>query len=90
MFDLSIAEMAFIAVVALLVIGPKELPILLRTVGRWVGRAKRLVHGVMDQLELNDLQADVKTIQNDAGEMFESYDLSEVQDKSRKPKSKGE
>jgi len=90
MFDLSIAEMAFIAVVALVVIGPKELPVLLRTVGRWIGRAKRFARGVMDQLELSDLQADVKTIQNDAGEMFEAYDLSEVEDKSRKSKTKDE
>ena len=86
MFDLSLAEIAFIAVIALVVIGPKELPIVLRTIGRWIGRFKRFVNGVMQQLELDDLQQDVRVIQNDAGEIFESYDLSDLQDDHRKEK----
>ena len=87
MFDLSIAELAFIAVIALVVIGPKDLPVLLRTVGRWIGKMKRMANEVIKQLELDDLQEDVRTIQNDAGETFEAYDLSDVEDKSRKAKS---
>ncbi len=91
MFDLSLAEMAFIAVVALIVIGPKELPVLMRTVGRWVGKAKRMSNEVLQQLELDDLQKEIHTIRNDAGEIFEAYDLSDVEDASRtqpKPKVK--
>ncbi len=88
MFDLSFAELAFIAVIALVVIGPKELPILLKTVGRWIGRFKRMTRGVMQQLELDDLQDNVRTIQNDAGEVFEAYDLSDVEDKSREGSQK--
>ena len=86
MFDLSIAELAFIAVVALVVIGPKELPVVLRTIGRWIGKFKRMANDILKQLELDDLQEDVRTIQNDAGEAFEAYDLSDIEDKSRKAK----
>lgn len=88
MFDLSFAELAFIAVIALVVIGPKELPIVLRAVGRWVGRFKRMARGVLQQLELDDIQEDARIIQNEAGDIYEAYDLSEVEDKSRESDSK--
>lgn len=40
MIDLSFSEMLVIAVVAILVIGPKDLPLALSTVGKWVGKAR--------------------------------------------------
>jgi sec-independent protein translocase protein TatB len=40
MFDIGYAELLVVAVVALLVIGPKDLPNVMRTVGQWVGRAR--------------------------------------------------
>lgn len=42
MIDLSFSEMLVIAVVAILVIGPKDLPLALSTVGKWVGKARGL------------------------------------------------
>jgi sec-independent protein translocase protein TatB len=40
MLDFNISEMAVVAVIALLVIGPKDLPKAMRVVGHWVGRAR--------------------------------------------------
>ena len=40
MLDVGWSEMAIVAVVALFVIGPKELPRALRTVGRYAGKIK--------------------------------------------------
>jgi sec-independent protein translocase protein TatB len=40
MFDIGYTEILIIAVVALIVIGPKDLPRVMRTVGQWVGRAR--------------------------------------------------
>ncbi|MBL8646796.1 MAG: twin-arginine translocase subunit TatB [Sphingosinicella sp.] len=40
MFDVGAPELLVIAIVALLVVGPKDLPRLLRTVGNWVGKAR--------------------------------------------------
>lgn len=90
MFDLSLAEMAFTAVVALIIIGPKELPLLLKTLGRWIGKFKQFSRGVMAQLELDELQSDVTIIRNEAGEAFEAYDVSALEDMRRKPPSKQE
>ncbi len=42
MFDLGWSEMAVIMLVALIVIGPKDLPKVARTIGRWTGRARAL------------------------------------------------
>src|SRR3712207_8702646 len=40
MFDIAPTELLIVAVVALVVIGPKDLPRVMRTVGHWVGRAR--------------------------------------------------
>lgn len=40
MFDLGWAELLVIGIVALIVVGPKDLPILFRRVGQYVGKAK--------------------------------------------------
>ena len=40
MFDIASTELLIVAVVALVVIGPKDLPKVMRTVGQWVGRAR--------------------------------------------------
>jgi len=40
MFDVAPTEFLLVAVVALLVIGPKDLPRVMRTVGQWVGKAR--------------------------------------------------
>lgn len=42
MFDVAPTEFLLVAVVALLVIGPKDLPRVMRSVGNWVGKARNL------------------------------------------------
>ena len=40
MFDLGLTELLLIGIVALIVVGPKELPMLFRKVGQFVGKAR--------------------------------------------------
>ena len=42
MFDIGWSELVVIAVVALIAIGPKELPGVLRMVGQWMGKARKM------------------------------------------------
>ena len=42
MFDVGYSELLLIAIVTLLVVGPKELPNLLRTIGKWTGKARTM------------------------------------------------
>ena len=43
MFDIASTELLLVAAVALIVIGPKELPLVMRKVGQWAGRARGVV-----------------------------------------------
>lgn len=51
MFDFSFWELAIVLVVALLVVGPDKLPALAAKVGRWVGKAKRMITTVRSDIE---------------------------------------
>jgi sec-independent protein translocase protein TatB len=42
MFDIGAAELLVIVVVAILVIGPKDMPAALRTAGQWIGKMRRM------------------------------------------------
>lgn len=42
MFDIGWDEMLFTAIIAIVVIGPKELPRALRTAGQWIGKIRRV------------------------------------------------
>ncbi|WP_095012830.1 Sec-independent protein translocase protein TatB [Tsuneonella mangrovi] len=42
MFDIGWSEILLIVIVAVVVIGPKELPTALRTAGRWIGQVRRV------------------------------------------------
>ena len=42
MFDIGATELLLIVVVAILVIGPKDMPLAMRTAGRWIGKIRKL------------------------------------------------
>ncbi|GAO55167.1 Sec-independent protein translocase protein TatB [Novosphingobium sp. MD-1] len=42
MFDVAPSELLLVAIVAIVVIGPKDLPLALRTAGRWMGKIRRV------------------------------------------------
>lgn len=42
MFDIGASELLVIVIVAVIVIGPKDLPLALRTAGRWIGKVRRV------------------------------------------------
>jgi sec-independent protein translocase protein TatB len=51
MFDFAWSELALIAVVALVVIGPKDLPRVMRTLGFWLRRARAVAHEFQGSVE---------------------------------------
>lgn len=63
MFDIGYSELLLIAIVALVVIGPKDLPRVMRTVGQWVGKGRAMTRHVragfdtmMREAELEEMQ----------------------------------
>ncbi|CUH50632.1 twin-arginine translocase subunit TatB [Shimia sp. R11_0] len=62
MFDLGLPELLVIGVVALIVVGPKDLPVLFRTVGRFVGKAKGMAREFSSAMNQAADQAGVKDV----------------------------
>ena len=50
MFDIGFWELFLILILALLVVGPERLPKAARTAGLWLGKARRYVEGVKEEV----------------------------------------
>jgi sec-independent protein translocase protein TatB len=51
MFEVGFSELVLVAVVALIVIGPERLPKVARTAGLWMGRARRTLGAVKQEID---------------------------------------
>jgi sec-independent protein translocase protein TatB len=72
MFDIGWFELFFVVAVAVVVVGPKDLPKMMRNVGRWTGRARamadqfrRSFEDMARQSELEEMRTEMMKIQND-------------------------
>ena len=52
MFDIGWGELLIIGIVALIAIGPKELPAALRALGQWMGKIRRMAGEFQNQFQL--------------------------------------
>ncbi|MCK5525067.1 MAG: twin-arginine translocase subunit TatB [Thiomargarita sp.] len=64
MFDIGFWELCLIAVIALLVFGPEKLPGIARNAGLWIGKARRFITTVKQdvdrELHLQEIQENIK------------------------------
>ena len=72
MFDIGWSEFALIAVVALIAIGPKELPGVLRTVGQWMGKARRMAAEFQSQFQEAMREAEMADLKKSFDEVREA------------------
>ena len=63
MFDIGASEILLVAVVAIVVIGPKDMPAALRQAGRWIGKARKMsghfrtgLDAMIREAEMEDLE----------------------------------
>jgi sec-independent protein translocase protein TatB len=85
MFGLNWGELVVIGVVALIAIGPKELPTVLRTLGQYMGKIKRMANEFQGQFqealreaELTDLQKHAQDLTSSVTEFANIDPLAEV------------
>ena len=75
MFDFGFWELTIVMVVALLVVGPERLPVLAGQLGRWIGKAKRVLSSIRSDIESEikaaELQEMLKKQQGEIGELKE-------------------
>jgi sec-independent protein translocase protein TatB len=71
MFDLGWTELLVIGVVALIVVGPKDLPVLFRNIGRFMGKAKgmarefsKAMNEAADDAGVSDISKTFKSASN--------------------------
>ncbi len=68
MFDIGFWELTIIAIVALLVIGPDKLPGVARKAGMWMGRTRRFISQVKNDIDLELRQEELKkALEENAG-----------------------
>src|SRR5271165_2689346 len=85
MFDIGWSEFVVIGVVALIVIGPKELPAVLRTIGQWTTKIRRMAgefqsqfQEAMREVEMADLKKSVDELSDAAkGVTADPFDFTE-------------
>jgi sec-independent protein translocase protein TatB len=65
MFDLDWSKMAILAAVALIVIGPKDLPRVLRTVGQWTGKARAMAREFQNSIEELARESELESLKKD-------------------------
>lgn len=63
MFDIGAAELLVIIVVAVIVIGPKDMPLAMRMAGRWIGKVRKVsshfrtgIDAMVREAELEDME----------------------------------
>ena len=87
--DLSFAEILLVVVVAVLFIGPKELPVVMRALVkaiRWVKNVSRELRKMFDNLAqesgvkdtVDSFNAEIRLIKGDDGNLYESYDITSL------------
>ncbi len=95
MLDIGFSELLLIAVVALVVIGPKDLPVVIRHVakvlrdlrGVYSGLKKQMTD-VIDQAGIDDLKQDMNTIIDLDGKPQKAYNVDDLKTLSA-PKNEG-
>jgi sec-independent protein translocase protein TatB len=78
MFDISWSELLVIAVVAIVVIGPKDLPRALRALGQWSGKIKRMAREFQNQFNEAIREAELDSVQRDIEEIGKIDPVADV------------
>jgi sec-independent protein translocase protein TatB len=75
MFDIGIWELALIALLALIVLGPKRLPEVARMAGKWLGTVRRFVASVKEDFDQELRSEELSELRKLQQELSETRDL---------------
>ncbi len=90
MFDFGWSELMVIAAVAVIVVGPRELPRLMRTLGQYVSKAKSMASELQSQF--NDIahQSELEEIRKSVNDLKDDNPLKEFEDSLNSMATQGE
>ena len=76
MFDIGWTEMALIAAVAIIVIGPKDLPMALKTVGQWMAKARAMAREFQGSVDEMIRESEIDKLKKDVEEAASKLDVT--------------
>lgn len=79
MFDIGWTELLIVVVVAVVVVGPKDLPKMMRLVGRWTGRARAMADQFRRSFEDMARQAELEEMRSEVMKLHNDKTLAEIQ-----------
>ena len=85
MFGIGLPEMFLILAIALIIIGPKKLPDMAKSLGRALGEFKKATSDLKDSVGLNEDFRDVKKVFNDMNKDVKDSILAASTDTEKKP-----
>ena len=80
MFDIGWTEILVIVIVTILVVGPKELPGLLRTIGKTVGNMRRMAGDFQSQFNEALREAELEDVKNTIGDVRKLNPTTAIKD----------
>ena len=92
MFDIGASELLVILIVAVLVIGPKDMPRALRTAGRWIGKMRRVsghfragLDEMVRQAEIEDMEQKWAKRNQEIMARYPDVDMTDTTDGEMRP-----
>jgi sec-independent protein translocase protein TatB len=80
MFDIAWSELLIVVIVAILVVGPKELPALLRSLGQMMGKLRRSADDFRRQFDEAVREAGAEDLQREMRALKQSNPLTQIRD----------
>ncbi|MGV1013608.1 MAG: Sec-independent protein translocase protein TatB [Methyloceanibacter sp.] len=87
MFDIGWSELLVIAIVAIVVVGPKELPRLMRTIGQYAGKFRRAASDFQRQFEAAVAESEAEDVRKNIESIRAGLDKSILDKPVMLPKS---
>ena len=85
MLDIGWAELAVVGVIVLIVVGPKELPRVLRSAGQWAGKARKIAREFQNSLDDMIRESELDTVKKDV-EKATKFDIKKDIENAIDPK----
>ncbi len=80
MFDFGWSELLIVAAVAIIVVGPKDLPRLMRSIGQYVGKAKSMARDLQNQFNDMAHQSELEEIRKSVSDIKDANPLKDIED----------
>ncbi len=80
MFDVGFWEFALIGIITLIIVGPERMPGIARTAGKYVGKAKRFIAKIQD--DVSD-EIDIDQFKKQMNDMDKESNIVEIFDETK-------